>query len=240
MNFGSAYSVLMVTGIVLGAWIWSRVTGQHARRDPRLTVIYIAALVGAILGTKIAFLLAEGWHYRDNCLALLTGRSITGGLLGGYAAVEIAKRRTGYRRATGDAFARIVPTGLMLGRVGCWIEGCCEGAVCGAHWWSLNDSFGVSRWPIVPLEIGFNAMFLLWALAARRRGWARGNQFHVYLIAYGVFRFVMELARETARIGSTPFSGYQVIALMLVAFGVERYVQRAREARVAAATHAVR
>ncbi len=235
MNLGSAYSVLMITGIVLGAWLWGRITGQQRRRDPRLTVIYISALIGAIIGTKLAFLLAEGWHYRDNWLALLTGRSITGGLLGGYAAVEFAKRRTGFSRATGDAFALIVPAGLMLGRIGCWIEGCCQGALCAEHWWSLNDSAGASRWPVVPLEIGFNATFLAWALAARRIGWARGNQFHIYLIAYGVFRFVEEFARDTARIGQTPFSAYQVIALAIVAFGVERYLQRAEEMRAAGA-----
>lgn len=230
MTLGSAYSVLMITGIVLGAWLWGRVTGQNARRDPRLTIIYIAALVGAIVGTKIAFLLAEGWHYRGHWIALLSGRSITGGLLGGYAAVEIAKWRTGYRQVTGDAFALIVPMGLMLGRVGCLIEGCCQGAACPAHWWSLNDSVGVSRWPIVPLEIGFNGVFLLWAITARRRGWLRGNLFHAYLIAYGVFRFITEFARDTARIGETPFSAYQVIALAMIGFGVERFVRRAKQA----------
>lgn len=230
MTLGSAYSVLMITGIVLGAWLWSRITGQQTRRDPRLTIIYLSALVGAIVGTKVAFLLAEGWHYRDNWVALLTGRSITGGLLGGYAAVEITKWRTGYRQATGDAFALIVPIGLVLGRVGCWIQGCCQGALCAEHWWSLNDSVGAGRWPIVPLEIGFNAAFLIWALAARRLGWVRGNQFHVYLIAYGVFRFVEEFARDTARIDGTSFSGYQVIALATLVFGAERFVERTKQA----------
>ncbi len=230
MTLGSAYSVLMITGIVLGAWLWGRITGQQERRDPRLTIIYISALVGAIVGTKLAFLLAEGWHYRENGIALLTGRSITGGLLGGYAAVEIAKCHTGYRRATGDGFALIVPTGLILGRVGCWIQGCCQGSPCANHWWSLNDSVGASRWPIVPLEIGFNAAFLIWALAARRLGWLRGNQFHVYLVVYGAFRFFEEFARDTARIDETPFSGYQVIALAIIGFGMERFVRRAKQA----------
>ncbi|MCC6909569.1 MAG: prolipoprotein diacylglyceryl transferase [Phycisphaerales bacterium] len=235
MTFGGAYSVLMIAGIVLGAWLWSRITGQQRRRDPRLTIIYIAALLGAIIGAKLAFLLAEGWHYRDNWLALLTGRSITGGLLGGYAAVEFVKWRTGYRQATGDAFALIVPIGLMLGRLGCWIEGCCQGALCAEHWWSLNDSADLSRWPVVPLEIAFNATFFTWALAARRFRWLRGNQFHVYLIAYGLFRFVEEIARDTARIGETPFSAYQVIALAIAVFGIERFVRRAKETREASA-----
>src|SRR6266536_3016263 len=113
----TAYGWLMLAGIFVSIALWSRV----ARRDSRLVLIYIAALAGAFLGAKLVYLGAEGWlHWHDanRWWILATGKSITGALLGGYAAVEIAKRLLGYTSATGDWFAIIAPVGIMLGRVG--------------------------------------------------------------------------------------------------------------------------
>jgi len=85
--------MLMIVGILLTAAVWVASLRRTADMTGRLTIIYFCGLFGALLGAKIAFLLAEGWHYRHDWVALLSGRSITGGLLGGYAAVEIAKRK---------------------------------------------------------------------------------------------------------------------------------------------------
>ena len=109
---------LMLAGIFVTIALWSRV----ARNDSRLLLIYIAALTGAFLGAKLVYLAAESWlHWHDpnRWLILATGKSITGALLGGYAAVEIAKRLLGYRGVTGDWFAIVAPVGIMLGRIGC-------------------------------------------------------------------------------------------------------------------------
>ena len=161
-------------------------------------------------------------------LALLSGRSITGGLLGGYAAVEIAKRIVKYPRATGDVFAIIAPIGLILGRIGCLFSRCCPGAVCEPRWWTLADAHGVARWPAVPAEMLFNVVFLLWALAAMRFNWQPGNRFHIYLIGYGLFRFGHEFLRDNALMAG-PIGGYHLLALAIAALGFVRYNQRRRE-----------
>ncbi len=86
----SPYSWLLLAGILVSLYFWSRL----ARRDERLLFIYIAALIGAFLGAKIVYLLAEGWldwAQPDRWTRLATGKTILGGLLGGYAAVELAK-----------------------------------------------------------------------------------------------------------------------------------------------------
>src|SRR5262249_15445401 len=73
----SAYGWLMLAGIVVSILLWSRL----ARRDERLVLIYVSALVGAFLGAKLAYLAAEGWlHWHDSnrWLVLATGKSITG------------------------------------------------------------------------------------------------------------------------------------------------------------------
>jgi phosphatidylglycerol:prolipoprotein diacylglycerol transferase len=66
-----------------------------------------------------------------------------------------------------------------------------------------------------------------WAVVAARRGWMPQNRFHVYLIAYGVFRFASEFARdERPMIG--PFTGYHFIAIGIALLGTWRLLQRLR------------
>jgi phosphatidylglycerol:prolipoprotein diacylglycerol transferase len=220
----TAYGWLMLAGIGLSIVFWSRI----ARRDSRLVTIYIAALCGAFLGAKLVYIAAEGWlHFgaSDMWLQLATGKSILGALLGGYAAVECAKKATGYTQATGDWFAIIAPVGIAVGRVGCLLHGCCLGEKCEPSWWSLRDASGVDRWPAVPVEIAFNVAFLLFVFALRARRKLPGQHFHLYLIAYGIFRFAHEFVRATPRLFGI-FSGYQIAALAVAALGFIGFARR--------------
>ena len=218
----------MLAGIAVSAVFWARL----ARRDDRLLLVYVVALVGAFLGAKLAYLAAEGWRdfgQPDMWLRLATGKSILGALLGGYGGVELAKRWVGYRSVTGDWFAMIAPLGIILGRIGCWLHGCCLGRACEPRWFTLRDGQGIERWPAVPVEILFNAAMLAVFLVLRRQRRLTGQHFHVYLMTYGAFRFAHEILRDTPRWGGF-VSGYQLISIALVVFGAWAFQRRAAHA----------
>lgn len=234
------YVVTTLAGIVVTALLWkwlSRLQNarEHRARDGRLPYIYAAALCGAFVGAKLAFLLAEGWHFRDSWPVLVSGHSITGALLGGTVAVEAAKKVLGYARATGDLFAVTVPLAVAIGRIGCLAAGCCLGVECSAEhadaWWAMADAHGHARWPSPVVEMAFNVGFAAWALAAWRFDWQRDQRFNLYLIGYGAFRFAHEFVRDDARwVGR--FGGYHVVALAILAVGVAMYCLRRRRTRV--------
>ena len=220
----------MLAGIFVSILFWSRLV----RRDERLVLIYIAALAGAFLGAKLVYLCAEGWlHWHDanRWVVLATGKSITGALFGGYIAVEIAKRMLKYKGITGDWFAIIVPVGIMLGRVGCFFNGCCLGRIFERSWFTINDADGVARWPAVPVEFLFNALMLGVILLFRWGRIAQGQLFHIYLMAYGIFRFFHEFLRDTPQIVG-PFSGYQFAALGVAAMGAAGFIRRRNQLAV--------
>ena len=220
----TAYGWLMLAGIFVSIFLWS----QMIKRDDRLVLVYVAALAGAFLGAKLVYLGAEGWlHWHDanRWVILATGKSVTGALLGGYLAVEIAKRLLGYRGTTGDWFAVIVPVGIVLGRVGCILNGCCLGRACGPAWFTMNDANGVARWPAALVELLFNALMLGSILILRRQKILPGQHFHIYLMAYGLFRFFHEFLRETPQIVG-PVSGYQIAALAIFALGAAGFAMR--------------
>ena len=85
-------------------------------------------------------------------------------------------------------------------------------------------------WPAVPAEFLFNLVMLGFAWACIYRGWFKNQVFHVYLIAYGTFRFTHEFLRATPDLLG-PVSGYQIAALMILTLGIVRYAQRVSESQ---------
>jgi phosphatidylglycerol:prolipoprotein diacylglycerol transferase len=229
----SAYGWLMLAGIGVTVWLWIRL----ARRDSRLLAIYVGGLLGAFLGAKLLYLAIDGWRFvgqPDAWLQLATGKTILGALIGGYLAVELIKRAVGYTDLTGDWFALVAPLGITLGRVGCLVHGCCHGRACAPAWYTLRDAAGVDRWPAVPVEILFNLAMLALFLALRRWRKLVGQHFHLYLVAYGMFRFLHEFLRNEHRLLS-PWTGYQLAALGVAGFGAVAFLRRQRTPRMAAA-----
>lgn len=229
LPFDSApiYAFTMILGLAIGAVFWMR----QSTKDPRVAFIYLAAIGGAFLGAKIAYLVSEGWlHVASDhrWMHWLTGKSVTGALLGGWIGVEVYKKIVGYTQNTGDRYALLVPIGLMIGRLGCLSHGCCLGVACDLGPLSLQDAAGTARWPAVPIEILFNGLCLLAVLALRRARLFPGQHFHLYLFAYGLFRFGHEFLRDTPKPFGGIVSGYQIIALVLAAGGAIAFVMRSR------------
>ena len=218
------YGWVTLGGVAVSLGLWSRL----AQRDPRLLTVYLAALAGALVGAKLVYFCCEGYLHLgapDMWPQLATGKSILGGLLGGYTAVELTKILLGYRGVTGDWFALIVSAGVLIGRVGCLTSGCCQGIQCQPAWFTLQDAAGHARWPAVPVEMLFNVLALLAFLWLRKTRRLVGQHFHLYLIGYGAFRFFHEFLRDEPRVLG-PISGYQIAALLVLCLGVVRFVSR--------------
>jgi len=200
-----------VLAIVITLPLWLRLI----RRDRQLVLLYLAALLGAMIGGKICYITVEGWadwHQPDRLPRLLAGKSILGSLIFGFLTVEIVKRLHGIERITGDFFAVIVPLGIAIGRTGCILNGCCG---------------GLGGWPAPQVEMGFNILFALIAAVLRRRVFS-GQWFHIYLVAYGLFRFAHEFLRATPKLPAG-MSGYQFWALLLVFIGLAAFGLRRRK-----------
>ena len=204
------YFWALIAGVAIGGVYWY----FQGKDDARIPMVYLGGLVGAFLGAKAAFLLAEGWLYDEHpqrWQILASGKSVMGALPGGWAGVEITKRFLGYEAVTGDRFARLIPLPLILGRLGCLDAGCCQ---------------GIHGWPAVPVEIGFQMLAWSGLLVLKVRRVLPGQHFHLYVIAYGGFRFSHEFLRATPKV-VLGLSGYQWIALATVVVGWMAFRRRA-------------
>ena len=224
-----AYGLLTIAGIVISAIVWRSL--PHARSIPPL--IFVGGLIGAVLGAKLGYIFCElPFHFGrpDFWWNLFIGRTVLGGLFGGYLGVELAKRFLGHAQPTGDSFAICVPLGLAIGRIGCYLSGCCQGSPCRPAWYSVVDSSGVSRYPSALAEAVFQGMIFLVLLILLRVGALRNQLFHVYLMAYALFRIAHEFIRDTPRVAWV--RPYQFLAAFLFIFAFIRFAQRAHARNV--------
>ena len=90
-----------------------------------MSFVAMTGLVGGLVGANLGQFLATSGG---------PGKSVLGGIVGGYLAVMLAKKRLGLVRPTGDLFAVALMAGEAVGRWGCFLGGCCGGCACSLPW----------------------------------------------------------------------------------------------------------
>lgn len=162
----------------------------------RLALI-TGAILGAAIGARLSWWLedpAVAFAHFPDAVALMQGKSILGGLLGGVVGVEIAKSRVGVGESTGDAFVWPIIVALIIGRLGCQLTGLDDHTAGRPSTlpWAHDFGDGIGRHPTALYEIVFLAF---WALLINRLApllVERGDRFRLLLAGYLVFRFFVE------------------------------------------------
>lgn len=199
-----------------------------AGQRPALT---LAAVIGAILGAFLLELPADllGWTSGPDGVAaigVIGGRTVLGGLIGGWLAVELLKRRLGIRGATGDAFAAPLAVALACGRMGCATAGCCAGSICLDGWWATSGT--EPRWPVQLIEVAFHAAAAIMLFLAAWRGWWAGRRLAGYLATYAVLRFLLEFLRTNPPV-IIGLTWYQLLAGLLFVIAATSWWRRTRQ-----------
>jgi Prolipoprotein diacylglyceryltransferase len=171
-------------------------------QEQRLWIL-VGAAAGALLGSRLLVLLEHPALFSvssGGALAVLSNKTIVGGLLGGLVGVELTKKILGLRRSSGDLMTYPLILGMMIGRLGCFFAGL-QDATYGAPTslsWGVDHGDGVARHPTNLYEILFLGM--LWVFLRqleRRRGLADGARFKIFMIAYLGFRFWVEFLKPS-------------------------------------------
>jgi phosphatidylglycerol---prolipoprotein diacylglyceryl transferase len=172
--------------------------------------IMVAGLIGGLAGANLLQLLATG----------LPGKTIEGGILGGWLAVVAMKRHLGITRPTGDLFALAIPAGEAIGRIGCFIGGCCYGKAASVAW-AVHDH-GAWRHPAqlylaAAAAIAFAALVVL----ESKRVLPENGLFYFGGTLFCVDRFAIEFFR-VAPVTPIGMTLAQVLCVMgLFFFGIK-------------------
>lgn len=198
----AAHGVLEWSGYALAALVFRalrRRTGDVVSSDARWITI-AAAAGGAMLGSRLVAWLddpPDAWAHAGDLAWLLGARTVVGGFLGGWAAVEVAKRRLGVTARTGDLWAVPLCAGLALGRVGCFLGGLPDRThgVASSLPWAVDFGDGVPRHPAQLYESLFALVLGAVCLRATLRPHAQGSVFRLFLASYLAWRLGIDFLK---------------------------------------------
>lgn len=222
----SLHFVFETLGYAVGFAVYKRgrrEVGDILDERQRWSII-AAASVGALLGSRVLGVLndaPEGLSVQG-LITPAGGKTIVGGLLGGWAAVEIIKKFQSIRTRTGDLFAVPLCLGVAVGRVGCLLAGRSDdtyGSPTSLPW-AVDFGDGVGRHPTQAYEILF-LVALAFALSRfARRPHVNGLLFRVFLAAYLVWRIMIDFLKPQHLIaGMSCIQWASVLGLAFLAVG---------------------
>lgn len=187
--------------------------------------LIVGAIFGALLGSKLLAFVESFplyWALRHHPEAMLGGKTIVGGLLGGWIGVEIVKKQLGVTHSTGDAFVFPLIFGMAVGRIGCFLTGVADHThgVASSLPWAINMGDGIPRHPTQLYDILFLMLLGAGLSTASRRSWPNGLLFRRFMLGYCLWRFCVEFIKPRyVCLGLSAIQGACLIAVVWLAAG---------------------
>lgn len=202
---------------------------QTLALELRLLEASLGAGLSAVVGARVLFVLTQlfsgkAWNELGDWWQ--GGLVFYGGLFGALAFLFLYSR---WRRlAVVPLFNTAAPAIALahaVGRVGCFLNGCCHGSPADAPWGvTMTDPRVLSSLkgvPIHPVQLYEAALLVVLALLLWRVASWRSRRFVIYLVGYAGIRFAMEFFRGDALRGTWGlFSTSQWISLAIIPLAV--------------------
>ena len=186
------YLLGYLTGLAAFAWLARR----RGLATSGIMAVAGAGLIGGLLGANLGqWLCARIFH------EVAAGKSVLGGIAGGYLAVVLYKRHLGIQRPTGDLFAVALTAGEAVGRWGCFFGGCCCGTITTVPW--AVSEHGEMRHPAQLYLSATNALALTILLRVERTRPPENTLFYLQGVLCCTGRFAVEFFRA----GPPPVAG---------------------------------
>ena len=210
------------------------------------------AAVGGIFGAKLYYLIENFDRVITDPKGMIfsgSGLVFLGGLLGGLIAVTILLKKQNLSWLLfADLVAPVLILGSCIGRIGCFLVGDDYGLPSKLPWavsfidglpptttqsfqyyypWIDLSGFEPGLITVHPTQIyeviiTFILFVFLWK--KRKNIETTGNLFFIYLILYGIERFMIEFLRTNPKYLFSFFSGAQIICLIMIMIGVYFYL----------------
>lgn len=234
-----AYSVMMLLAFVCGFTLTMLIYRSFGLKLKQLCwlVVYMAVfgLLGAHLFSLI-FRIGEidftTWNtFLESALKLFSALMYYGGFLGGLIGLVVFSKKEGVDfYSMGDMVLTVLPICHAIGRIGCFLAGCCYGRQTDGPF-GVDFIYGNSQGYVIPtqlFEVFFNlllfaaiiAVFVFVYKKGDRNKENKGLICGIYLTVYPVFRFIIEFFRDDTRGTILGMSVAQFISIFLFVYGI--------------------
>jgi phosphatidylglycerol---prolipoprotein diacylglyceryl transferase len=243
-----SYGLMMALGF-LAALTWIRYQSPKVGLSAvKMSDLAFLMIVMAIVGSRIAYVFVQWRFYAEHPLDVFKvwegGLVFLGGLIACIltAAWYLKKHGLPFWKVS-DVFMPGVALGHSLGRIGCFLAGCCYGRPCNLNVWycavfpdkvgSLAPP-GVKLYPTQLMESAAEfVIFLFLAWRSRKKAFD-GQIVLLYLILYSLARIFIEIFRGDLERGYVipPWvSTSQFLGILIILFAVVMLILRYRKGR---------
>jgi phosphatidylglycerol:prolipoprotein diacylglycerol transferase len=230
----TSYSVLYTLAFSISVYLFWMELKRKGEKFKIFVLISLTVLLGGFGGAKIFYILLNfslGDFFKDPVnTALSSGRIYHGGFIFSvllvFLIVKLTKRNFWI---VADSAAPALAIGISIGRIGCFLNGCCLGKPTdlpwGVNFYRMDSSIKLHLHPAQLYESIAMFLIFLFLWRTRKKSHAQGYIFSIYLLAWGVERFIIEFFRLTTPSPFFSLSVAQVISLVLVLFAIYNLVR---------------
>ncbi len=183
------------------------------------------ALIFIVIGARLGFVITNWPLYAEEPVSILAfwkgGLAFHGGLIAALIALSLHSyfRRIPYFSLL-DLAIPYVTLAYALGRIGCFLNGCCHGYSTGLPWALVYPAIdGEARHPTQLYSAGAALVIFFLLLNVHRKSYPPGNVFARFLIFIGVYRFAVEFFRVSEAVVSI-MSLAQLVSLAAIVGGM--------------------
>lgn len=229
-----SYGVLAALGFLSAILTWLWMGRREQRPAGFASDLGFWLMISGIVGSRLAYVIANWSHYRTAPLEIIRidqgGLIFYGGLILASAALVVFAHR--HRLPLWHLADFAIPglaIGHALGRVGCFLNGCCYGrpagdACCGVVYPPVCEPgrlfAGVALYPVQIVESACLIVIWLILLQAYPRRKRNGTVFALYLVLYPPCRFFLEYMRGDERQAWFRLDVAQTISIALLLAGI--------------------
>lgn len=234
-----SYGVMLIVGFLAAMWLIRKRAPKYGFVPDKVIDMGFYGLIGGVLGARAGFILQELPYFLSHPKELFSPQfsgltSFGGEIIAVLAIIFWAKRNKYSIVSILDLAAPGYLLGYAIGRVGCFLNGCCYGVVCspnlpwGTH---FTDAVGLHH-PAQIYDALMNLIGMAILLRMERTKLLPGKVAATMLILHGVSRFIYEFWRagtedevkrglaSSTYWGNLPITQAHAMALALILIGV--------------------
>lgn len=216
------YGITLSLAMALGVFLFGYIGKKRGFHPDFLADVSLWMLIGGIVGARLDSALHNLHLFQENPFWIFNlreaGFAIHGAIFGGALGNILRFRRSGYPLLEGmDLAMAILLPSMALGRIGCFMQGCCYGSECNLGWAINIPGVPGARHPVQLYEASLD--LLLWPLVLYVffRAPRQGQTVCAMLMTYASIRFTTEFFRQTTMWGVLSREQWGSLTIFLLA-----------------------
>ena len=216
-SWGFMVAVAFIAATILAA----REAKRKGINPEKIYSLVTYIIIGAIIGSRIGYLLFD-FNNIANFLDIFKfwegGMAFHGGFIGGilFGFFYTKKNKLNFWEIT-DICAPSIPLAQAIGRISCFLRGCCYGIETTLPW-GINYLGGIRHPTQIYSSIALFGIFIFLSKQKNKKNF-NGALFLTYIIIYSVFRFFIEFIRAGPRV-LLGLTGAQIVSIILFVIAI--------------------